>query len=77
LLYAFLYQQNYNKNSLESGIISFKNLKSGLLKVDFGRNQHEITTEIIEAFMLQIKELIKEIFNQEIPFTEKVHEKKW
>jgi hypothetical protein len=77
LLYAFLYQQNYNKNSLESGIISFKNLKSGLLKVDFGRNQHEITTEIIEAFMQQIKELIKEIFNQEIPFTEKVHEKKW
>ena len=77
LLYSFLYQQNYTNKTLEGGIISFKNLKSGVLKVDFANRQHEITVEKTEEFMSQIKILIQEIFNLEIPFTEKIIKKNW
>jgi len=73
LLYAFLYAQNFETTALEGGIISFKNLKGGVLKVDFGRKDHEITTEKMDDFLISIKNLIKEIFNPEIPFTEKLH----
>ena len=73
LLYAFLYSQSFEAKELEGGIISFKNLKSGLLKVDFGKKDHGITSEKMDAFIISIKNLIKEIFNTEIPFTEKLH----
>lgn len=73
LLYAFLYSQNFETTELEGGIISFKNLKGGVLKVDFGRKDHKITSEKIDEFLISIKNLIKEIFNPEIPFTEKLH----
>ncbi len=76
LLYAFLYTSNNSINKpIEGGIISFKNLKSGLLRVDFGKKDHEITQEKMDVFLESIKELIKEIFNLEIPFTEKIHKK--
>jgi len=73
LLYAFLYSQNFESTKLEGGIISFKNLKGGFLKVDFDKKEHEITSEKIDEFLISIKNLIKEIFNPEIPFTEKLH----
>jgi len=73
LLYAFLYTQNFDATELEGGIISFKNLKGGVLKVDFGRKDHKITSEKTDAFLVSIKNLITEIFNPEIPFTEKLH----
>lgn len=73
LLYAFLYAQNFETTALEGGIISFKNLKGGLLKVDFGKKDYEITSEKMDDFIISIKNLIKEIFNPEIPFTEKLH----
>ena len=72
LLYAFLYTQNFEASELESGIISFKNLKSGLLKVDFNRKDHQITQEKLDEFINSIKNLITEIFNPEIPFIEKL-----
>lgn len=76
LLYAFLYTQNHQtQKPVEAGIISFKNLKSGLLKIDFSKKDHEITLEKIDEFMIYIKELIKEIFDPEIPFIEKIHKK--
>jgi hypothetical protein len=73
LLYAFLYSQSFEAKELEGGIISFKNLKGGLLKVDFGKKDHKITSEKMDEFIISIKNLIKEIFNTEIPFTEKLH----
>ncbi len=73
LLYAFLYTQNFKSGNIEGGIISFKNLKSGLLKIDFGRKDHQITEEKITLFLEAINHLIIEIFNPEIPFTEKLH----
>ena len=76
LLYAFLHQQNNESSTpIEAGIISFKNLKSGFIKMNFaekrGQNDHSITQEKIDDFMSSIKELIKEIYNPEITFVEK------
>lgn len=73
LLYAYLYNENFEASNLESGIISFKNLKSGLLKVDFGKKDHNINQERLDEFIWSIKKLILEIFNVNIPFTEKLH----
>jgi len=76
LLYGYMYSKcNTINNKIESGIISFKNLKSGLIKVDFGKNDYEITDQRIADFIEEIKEIIKEIFDVSIPFTEKIHEK--
>ncbi len=76
LLYGYMYSKsNATHAKIESGIISFKNLKSGLIKVDFGKKDYEITEERIADFMISIKEIIKEIFDISIPFIEKVHEK--
>ncbi|MBS9773856.1 MAG: PD-(D/E)XK nuclease family protein [Tenacibaculum sp.] len=70
LLYAFLYinSENYNENNpLEAGVFSFKNLKSGFLKVNFSSNYRNpdnfITEEKIDDFMEEIKILLQEIFN--------------
>jgi len=71
LLYAFIYAQinnlNFDKQEIESGIISFKNLKAGFLKV----NRKAITQKDIASFIVELKGLIIEVFNTEIPFKEK------
>lgn len=71
LMYAYMYgkinQINFDENNIESGIISFKNLKSGFMKV----NNTIITPEIIDDFLIQFDKLILEIYNQKIPFKEK------
>ncbi|WP_347172688.1 PD-(D/E)XK nuclease family protein [Polaribacter uvawellassae] len=76
LLYGYMYAKSKTtQTKIESGIISFKNLNSGFLKVDFGKKDYEITEDRIEEFMNSIKDIIKEIFDISIPFTEKIHEK--
>ena len=70
LLYAFMYAK-MNKLSFEnieiaSGIISFKNLRSGFMKV----NRRSISNNDIEIFETELKALLSEIFNIEIPFIE-------
>ena len=64
-----------NKNiTLQSGIISFKNLNSGFLKMNFSENSrgkdYEVTLERINEFMVEVNQLFIEILNPEIPFTE-------
>ncbi|PRX51536.1 PD-(D/E)XK nuclease family protein [Salegentibacter salegens] len=69
--------QNSLELPVEAGIISFKNLKSGFLK--FGKKdkprtknkETAINKEILEAFEIELKKLITEICDPEIPFTEK------
>ncbi|MEN8856609.1 MAG: PD-(D/E)XK nuclease family protein [Flavobacteriaceae bacterium] len=77
LLYAYLYSQNntVGKNTfIEAGIISFKNLKSGVLKMNFSSNyknpENKITEKKLEEFIMQIKVLLQEIYNPEISFLE-------
>ncbi|MCF6180561.1 PD-(D/E)XK nuclease family protein [Lutibacter sp.] len=75
MLYSFLYKQTFKKNNspMESGIISFKNLNEGFLKINFaaGRSKdYEVTDEKIADFMIEIKEIIKAILNPKNPFIE-------
>ena len=57
-----------------AGIISFKNLKAGLLKINFSSKiknpEHLITEEKLDNFMNQMSLLLQEIYNSEIAFKE-------
>jgi hypothetical protein len=75
LSYAYMFFEEANGKDIEAGIISFKNLKSGFLPFTFkGENDESsiINAEIISNFTHEIVILLKEIFNTEIPFEEKL-----
>jgi hypothetical protein len=58
---------------MESGIISFKNLNSGFLKVNFVEGKVKeslITKEKMDQFIIEIQNILTKIFNSEIPFEE-------
>ncbi len=77
LLYTYLYAQKVAVNQVEAGIFSFKNLSSGLLRINFGSGkskEHCITLENMEEFMNIIKELISEILNPKMPFMENLND---
>jgi len=71
LFYALLYTKSntidLDVHPLESGIISFKNLKSGFLKV----NNTATSKEDLKKFTDELKQLILEIFDVNIPIKEK------
>jgi len=75
MLYSFMFSEE-NKNCLshpfEAGIISFKNLNSGFLKMNFsekrGGNDSLISQENMNPFLIELKRIIFEILNPEIPF---------
>ena len=78
LMYCYMmYKSDQIVLPVEAGIISFKNLSSGFLKFatkpSLGSRKKEtlITKETLDAFEIQLKQLITEIFNPEISFTEK------
>ncbi|WP_417885439.1 PD-(D/E)XK nuclease family protein [Zunongwangia sp.] len=78
LAYASMIKKEENLPlPVEGGIISFKNLKSGLLKFAKrekprgGTKNHLIDEEIFSDFEIQLQKLIIEICNPEVPFTEK------
>ena len=77
LCYAIMYNNNQPIGKIEAGIISFKNLGSGLLKFAVKekkgsrKKDNSITQETIAHFMESIKILISEIGNPLVPFTEK------
>jgi hypothetical protein len=74
LMYSYLFTQNPDLISkpLEAGIISFKNLNAGFLKMNFsekkGTTESLIQQENLEVFLVTLKEIISEILNPEIPF---------
>ncbi len=77
LCYALMFNHIKPITSLEAGIISFKNLGSGLLKFGLKEKKgsrikdNSITQETIAQFMDYIKILIYEIGDPQVPFTEK------
>ncbi len=77
MMYSFLYTKERNfkfSSQLEAGVISFKNLNAGFLKMNFSEGRQKetsITSEKIEEFLVELKRIIKEILSPEIPFTEK------
>ena len=75
LAYAFMYQEMALEHTMEAGIISFKNLKSGFLPFTFKEGKELntiISKETIDQYLEQITFLLVEIFDQNIPFEEKV-----
>ncbi|WP_282079966.1 PD-(D/E)XK nuclease family protein [Aquimarina algiphila] len=76
---AYAYMQNSENpvtEAFQAGIISFKNLQEGFIKFGTkegvrGKANHEISNAVFDEYLLQLKKLILEIFNIEIPFTEK------
>ena len=77
MIYSFLYTKERDfdfSTQLEAGIISFKNLNTGFLKINFSEGRQKetiITSEKIDEFLVELKRIIKEILNPEISFTEK------
>ena len=58
---------DFEEQKMESGIISFKNLKNGFMKF----NNSFVTLNTIDNFLEQFNNLFLELYNKEIPFTEK------
>lgn len=77
LCYALMYNNGRPISSIEAGIISFKNLNSGVLsfatkeKKGSRTKDKQITQETIALFTTVLNQLISEICNPEIPITEK------
>jgi len=71
LTYAYMYKLNYleteKEQALESGIISFKNLKNGFMKF----NGSTIADDTLDAYLSELNQLLTNIFDQNIPFEEK------
>jgi hypothetical protein len=79
MLYAFLITQQkmFEFNNFEGGIVSFKNLQSGFLKLNFTAQRSGlntlITEEIMTQFLEELENIIEEILNPEIPFEENLN----
>ena len=79
LAYAYMMaQSNQVPLPFEAGIISFKNLKNGFLRFAkkdksgaYAKKDPLITADTLNHFSIQLKNLILEICNPDIPFTEK------
>jgi len=80
LFYAYAYNMTNNQNlPTEVGIISFKNLKSGLLKFNFGTrfdNKSIISDDILKNYKILLENILTEIMNSNINFVEKKLPKK-
>jgi hypothetical protein len=75
LAYAYMYEENAKRKSIEAGIISFKNLKSGFLPFNFKEEKESIAiinNEIQSNYLEQIVLLLNEILDEAIPFEEKI-----
>lgn len=75
MIYSFLFsEENMDcfSKPFEAGVISFKNLNSGFLKMNFaekrGGNDSFISSENINQFLIELNRMILEILNPEIPF---------
>ena len=76
LAYAAMISKSVDFKSAEAGIISFKNMNSGFLSFGTKTNprsprNNEITDEVLNTFLEELKKLVKEICDPNIPFIEK------
>ena len=77
LCYALMYTEENPISELQAGIITFKNLSAGILPFAYRKDgkksptETTINQETLDAFTLQLKQLILEICNTNTPFIEK------
>ena len=79
LTYAYMmHLSNQIQFPVEAGIISFKNLSKGFLKFSkkdkagtYAKKDALITQDTMDHFSQELKQLVLEICNPNIPFTEK------
>ena len=74
LCYSLMYGSKKKFDRIEAGIISFKNLKAGLLgfaTIESRKKDKAITHETLNKFTTELKRLVLEICNPDIPFIEK------
>ncbi len=77
LFYALLLTKGTINSPIEAGIISFKNASAGFMKFTKkeqargGKKDTLVSTETLELFTIELKNLVLELFNIEIPFLEK------
>lgn len=76
LAYALMMNGEISISNAEAGIISFKNLGSGFLKFGtktsaYSKRDQQITSATLETFKVELKKLIMEICDPNIPFIEK------
>ncbi|SHI44529.1 PD-(D/E)XK nuclease family protein [Pseudozobellia thermophila] len=78
LCYALMYNAHEPISAIESGIFTFKNLGSGLLRfatkesrTSRKKKDYLITQDTLALFSEELKRLILEICNVKVPFTEK------
>ena len=78
LMYAYMMHKEKTIDlPVEAGIISFKNLNAGLLKfatkpsTNSRSKDHVITQDTLNAFEIELKKLIVEIYNPDVDFVEK------
>jgi hypothetical protein len=75
LAYAFMFEKETKGLEMEAGIISFKNLNAGFLPFTFKPEKETntvINADVMEDYLEEIVILLQAIFNQEIPFEEKI-----
>jgi len=72
-----MYTATHKSQTLEAGIISFKNLKEGILLFKAKETEDgkvfttQITSTILDQFKQELKELLIEICTMDTPFIEK------
>lgn len=70
LMYGWLFWKDGGRvSSLESGIISFRNLSSGLLNVNVAKERRVLEQHIVD-FEEGLQSLLAEIFNPSVKFTQ-------
>ena len=78
LCYASLYHREKPFSECEAGVISFKSLNDGFLKFDVrpssksSKKDTAINVDILSEFEKQLKKIILEITDPEVPFVEKL-----
>lgn len=73
LCYAYMYQQQQSNNDFKAGIVPIKKLQQGVIY--FGTKPHvrgrintEISPDLLAEFENELHQLIRAIFNKDIPF---------
>lgn len=77
LAYAYMYEPHLQGRELEVGIISFKNMKDGFMPFTYkpaGTKEtvQLVTQQIREDYLEQLVNLLQEILDPEVPFSEPV-----